>query len=56
MESMVYNVKETAGLLKVSSDTIYELVRQGRLKCIRMGKAIRIPKKYIDQFIDEEVK
>lgn len=56
MESMVYNIQETAELLKISKDKVYELVRQGQIKCIRMGKAIRVPKKYIEEFINGETK
>ncbi len=35
-------VKQAAERLGVSPKTIYDLVEKGRLRCFRIGKAIRI--------------
>ena len=49
------NVEEAASLLMVGKNRIYELLNQGKLKGMRIGKsAWRIPKLSIYQFIREQ--
>lgn len=49
------NVEETASLLMVGKNRIYELLNQGKLKGMRIGKSTwRIPKLSIYQFIREQ--
>lgn len=49
------NVEEAASLLMVGKNRIYELLNQGKLKGIRIGKSTwRIPKLSIYQFIREQ--
>ena len=48
------NVEEAASLLMVGKNRIYELLNQGKLKGMRIGKSTwRIPKLSIYQFIRE---
>ncbi len=49
------NVEEAAYLLMVGKNRIYELLNQGKLKGMRIGKSTwRIPKLSIYQFIREQ--
>lgn len=49
------NVEEAASLLMVGQNRIYELLNQGKLKGMRIGKSTwRIPKLSIYQFIREQ--
>lgn len=41
----VLTVEELCAFLKISPNTAYELIRQGDLPSIRIGRSIRIPKR-----------
>ena len=48
---MLYTVKETAALLRVSEFTILELIKAGELKALRLTKrTIRIESTDLDAF------
>lgn len=52
MELKLYTVKEASSILKCSTASIYELVRQARIKPItKIGKKILIPKLSLESFI-----
>ena len=44
-------VPEAAALLRISRNLAYELVAQGVLPSIRLGRRIRIPRDLLDQQI-----
>lgn len=46
------SVVETAGLLGVSDDTVYELVARGDLPCAEFGRRKMIPRRAIDIVLD----
>lgn len=50
-EQFVLNVPEAAKLLRIGINRCYELVRCGRLRSIRNGKRILIPKVAIFEFL-----
>lgn len=39
----ILHVKDLQILLSISHNTAYELVRSGKIKCIRIGKVYKIP-------------
>jgi excisionase family DNA binding protein len=39
--------------LNLGRNTVYELLREGHLRSIRVGRLIRIPEAEIDRFIGE---
>ena len=47
----VLTVKQAAELLAVSKNTVYKLIRDKALPCRRIGSAIRISKKSIEDFM-----
>ena len=53
MERQLITVSETAKILGIGRTKAYELVRTNALPVVRLGKAIRIPKGALLQFIDD---
>lgn len=51
----VYTVKEMAKELKIGYNKAYELVATGQIKSIKIGRQIRIPEKYLDEFIENSI-
>ena len=49
----VYTVKEVATILKISPEAVQSLIRQGRLKAIKIGGRIgyRVKKSDLDEFM-----
>lgn len=43
--------REVAQALGVSERTVWQLVRDGKLKACRLGRAVRIPVAAIEQFL-----
>ena len=53
-QALLLTVAEAAELLKISPNTAYELIRQGRIPVIRLGRIIRIPRFGLEQWIARE--
>jgi len=54
LDSELLTIKEAASLLKTSEFTIYRLMRQGELRCIRKGKRFtRIRKADLEAFLQK---
>ena len=53
-EALLLTVKEAAKLLLISRNLAYELVAQGRLPHVRLGRVIRIPRHALETWINEE--
>lgn len=49
------NVEETADLLRVSTQTIYNMIRSGRLKGIKFGREWRFLRKNIESLIHPDL-
>ena len=49
----VLNVKNLAEILSVSHNTAYNLVRSGQVHSIRIGRAYRIPREAVDEFLQK---
>jgi excisionase family DNA binding protein len=43
--------QEVADLLRVSSMTVYRLIKSGEMPAIRVGKAFRIPEDELDAYL-----
>ncbi len=54
MEKRLLTVKEVCEYLNVSKPTVYRLIKEGKLKPIKIGKATRFEKEDIDKFINEQ--
>jgi len=53
-ETLLLNVPEAAKLLRLGRNRTYELVAEGRLAAVRVGRTIRIPRQAIEVFIANE--
>jgi excisionase family DNA binding protein len=43
--------QEVADLLRVSSMTVYRLIKSGEMPAVRVGKAFRIPEDELDAYL-----
>ena len=49
-------VEELMPILGIGRNTAYQLVRSGRLRSIRVGRQVRIPKKALIEFLENTEK
>lgn len=52
LECRTYTVNEIARILGVSQARAYRLVQEGLFKSVRIGNAIRIPKRSFDKWLE----
>ncbi len=45
-------VKELQTLLKIGRNQAYQIIKIGDIKCFRIGKSIRIPKRSVIEYIE----
>lgn len=48
----ILTVPEAAKSLKVGRTTMYRLIQSGAVRHIKLGKKIRIPRAYLNDFIE----
>ena len=53
-ESLLLTVEEAASLLRIGRNTCYELVRQGRVPSVRLGRLIRVPRHALVNWLGQE--
>lgn len=51
-ENRTYTVKDIAKMLNIGRSAAYNLTKEGHFKIVRIGNAIRISKKYFDEWLD----
>lgn len=54
MQSMTISVAEAAQYLGIGRNRIYDLLHEGKLPAVRLGKNYRIPIKSLDEWLDKE--
>ncbi|TZE81766.1 helix-turn-helix domain-containing protein [Calorimonas adulescens] len=52
----VLNVSEVADLLRVSNQTVYNMIKDGRLKAVKVGREWKFMRKNIESILDQETK
>ncbi|MCL2090337.1 MAG: helix-turn-helix domain-containing protein [Micrococcales bacterium] len=52
---VAYNVNEAAQSLRISRDKIYELIRSGRLRTVKVGRRRLVPVAALDEWMRSEV-
>ena len=50
-DDVYYTPEEIAQKFKVKKRTVYFWVRKGKLKAVKLGSLLRIPKSSMDEFI-----
>lgn len=51
---LTYKPEEASPLLGIGRNTVYELLRSGRLRSIRIGRKIIIPASAINEFLSKK--
>ena len=51
--ALVLTVSDIAKILDIGRNTAYDLVRCGKIKSVRVGKQIRIPKQALIDFLQQ---
>lgn len=54
MEKLVYSIQEAADLLGISRSYVYEMVRNGTIPSLELGKKRVIPKVKFNQWVNGE--
>lgn len=54
-ERLTVGVAEAAKLLGLGRNTTYTLLRSGRLRSVRVGRRLVIPRSEIDAFLEREI-
>lgn len=54
MNVLTLTVAETAQALRVGRNTVYELIRQGELPALRIGRAIRVPERGLREWLEAQ--
>ena len=53
---MTLRVEELMPILGIGRNTAYDLVRSGKLRSIRVGRQVRIPKNALIEFLEDTEK
>lgn len=48
---MLYTIAEVARRLKVNRNTVYRLIKEGRLKAVRLG-SLKVRSKALEEFLN----
>ena len=48
---LFFTVKDVAAILQISRSTVYNLIKTGELKAVQIGRAIRVRKSDLDEYI-----
>ena len=48
-------VSDLQKLLNIGRSTAYRLIENGEIRCIRVGRTIRIPKRFVADFIKNSI-
>lgn len=51
-ELKIYNIKETADLLQVTTRSIYSYIKSGKLHAVKIGREWRITQKDIEKLLE----
>lgn len=55
MESIVYTPHEVSKLLRIRLATVYEMIEDGDIPAIRIGKNYKIPKAQFDTWVSNKI-
>lgn len=48
----VLNVEQVSNILNVSKKTVYKIVKDGSLSCLKVGREIRVPKYFLMKYLN----
>ena len=54
--SMLLRIPEVARALGIARSLAYEMARDGRLPTVHIGKAVRVPRRRLEEWIEERAR
>lgn len=54
--SMLLRIPEAARALGIARSLAYEMARDGRLPTVHIGKAVRVPRRQLEEWIEERTR
>lgn len=51
----VYTVDDIMDILEVTRRTVYEWIKDGKLKAVRIGRQLRIPAEFYQEFMNSNL-
>ncbi len=54
LPEMLFTAEETAKILKSNTNTIYKLIREGKLQALKLGR-LKVPMFAIENFLQENL-
>jgi excisionase family DNA binding protein len=54
--SMLLRIPEVARALGIARSLAYEMARDGRLPAVHIGKAVRVPRRKLEEWIEERAR
>jgi len=48
---IAFTAQEACELLRVSENTMYEVLRRGQIESVRLGRGYRIPRRALEAFV-----
>ncbi len=51
---LALTVEQAAKMLNISRNLAYDLVRQGRIPSLRMGRIIRVPRSRLEEWMERD--
>jgi excisionase family DNA binding protein len=55
MDKLVYNAHEVAKVLDIGMNKVYELISQGKIPYVRVGRKYIIPKEALENWLKKAV-
>lgn len=52
-ESRFLTVQEVADLMRVSSMTVYRLIKSGEMRAARVGRSFRVREEDVDEYLEQ---
>ena len=51
-EALLLTLPQTQRATGLGRTTLYQLIREGRLKAVHIGRSIRVPRASLEQFVE----
>jgi len=56
LEKMTYNAKEAAKVLGIGTSKVYDLLHEGKIPHVKLGRTFIIPKQGLENWLQEQSK
>ncbi len=53
VEALTDTVPEFARDMKLAVSTVYAAIQRGEIPCVRIGRAVRVPRRFKEKLLDE---